>query len=317
MIQPERTWTSAAQAIYGAIRMAGNQELTLTDVMGLTAHAFRICIHPENVNAAGPTRHSFGVYIKRSILNLGFTSTAYLPFAHFKPPAPEHSVHAIRLIQDSIDRSTPVISWDLFTPEFGIIYGYDDEKRVFYAKDKASDGELAYEQLGRGATSQIFVLALKQYTPLTTVDALRGMLSMVIHHAYGNEVGLPGFSTGLKAFDAWIAAFSGGKVEESGNAYNVAVINDARQYAIHFLRQLPVYGMMPDISYILEVVHRVIPIYDAIAKLFAELAVLFPYPNGGEPNNPVYANQAIELLKKISELEIKGINQLEQIYWEI
>src|SRR5258708_5283468 len=93
MIKPERTWTSAAQAIYGAIRMAGNQELTLTDVMGLIAHAFRICIHPENVNAAGPTRHNFGVYIKRSILNLGFTSTAYLPFAHSKSPAPEHSVY--------------------------------------------------------------------------------------------------------------------------------------------------------------------------------------------------------------------------------
>jgi hypothetical protein len=72
------------------------------------------------------------------------------------------------------------------------------------------------------------------------------------------------------------------------------VVNDARQYAMHFLRQLPsklkkemsvptVYGMMPDINYILEVEHGVIPVYDGIAKLFAELAVLFPYPNGGNP----------------------------------
>lgn len=53
--------------------------------------------------------------------------------------------------------------------------------------------------------------------------------------------------------------------------------------------------------------------YRQLAQTFAELHVLFPYPEGGNPNDPKVSPQAIALLEKAKKLEIRGAEQLENL----
>src|SRR5690606_23799952 len=113
--------------IHGAVSYTDKKHLTLSEVMGYTGHAFRMNIDPVSVNLAGPTSFPGGYILRRNLCNLGFTSNLADPD---KPIAPEKIEKTMALVQDSIDRGIPAISVDLFLPEFGLIYGYDDDQQV-------------------------------------------------------------------------------------------------------------------------------------------------------------------------------------------
>ncbi|WP_374019509.1 hypothetical protein ABU162_07430 [Paenibacillus thiaminolyticus] len=66
------TWTSAVQAIYALLPYTDKKDrYTLTDVMGVSGHAFRINIHPADVNAAGPTMFDPGQLLEHGLHLLG------------------------------------------------------------------------------------------------------------------------------------------------------------------------------------------------------------------------------------------------------
>src|SRR5690606_38586247 len=103
---------------------------TLVDVMGITGHAFRINIDPKRIDVSGPTMFPGGYIIRRNLCNLGFISNLSDTDKPFTPAKVEQ---VFALIQQSIDRGIPAIAFDLFIPEFGLIYGYDDEQQLFHA----------------------------------------------------------------------------------------------------------------------------------------------------------------------------------------
>jgi hypothetical protein len=95
------------------------------------------------VNAAGPTSFPGGYIVRRNLCNLGFTSC--LADAE-TPVAPDKLEQTLALVQQSIERGVPAIAFDLFIPEFGLIYGYDDDQQLFHAKDVSKDGTLTYAE---------------------------------------------------------------------------------------------------------------------------------------------------------------------------
>ncbi|WP_231571612.1 hypothetical protein [Gordoniibacillus kamchatkensis] len=153
-----RTMTSAAGAIYGAVRYTDKSHLSLVDVMGYTGHAFRLNIDPKQVNAAGPTSFPGGYILRRNLCNLGFISCLADAAT---PIAPEKLERTISLVQQSLDRGVPAIAWDLFIPEFGLIYGYDDEKQLFHGKDVSKDGTLSYAEFA-DAKGIVFVTTISE-----------------------------------------------------------------------------------------------------------------------------------------------------------
>jgi hypothetical protein len=114
-IQFQNTWTQAALSMYGALQYTDKKHMTLVDVMGYSSHAFRINIHSETVDVAGPTEFDWCTVMMQGLANLGFESK-HVGEPNFTPPSPELLTEAIRLVQNSIDREIPAIAWDLFVP---------------------------------------------------------------------------------------------------------------------------------------------------------------------------------------------------------
>jgi hypothetical protein len=311
-----KTWTSAAAAIHGAVSYTDKKHYTLTDVMGFTGHAFRMNIDPKIINAAGPTSFPGGYILRRNLCNLGFTSCLADPFM---PIAPDKVNRTMALVQQSIDRGVPAISFDLFTPEFGLIYGYDDEKQLFYAKDAAHDGTVTYTSFADPKIDLLFVTTISESLPHSKYEILRMALSMIVDHARGKEwthVFSDNFVQGLAGYEAWIGVMERRCADEAGLAYNVAVIADAREFAARFLRQL---AFRWDGTNIVERTVRkhageAAQHYEVTAEALGGLKELFPFPKGGQPKDPDSADLAILLLRQAQEAETKGVEQLEQLF---
>lgn len=306
------TCTSAARAAHWAIEK--KKEVSLTEFMGYSSHAFRININGDNVDVAGPTGYEWEDILPKGLLNLGFRCK-WLRTPNFTPPTPELLAEALELIQESIDRGIPAVGWDLLIPEFGIIYGYDDGEKALHVKDPRGDGKLPYEKLGRGQVAELFVLTLTDSFDVSKEMTLRGALDMILDHArrrqHNNE--LPKYENGLKAYDAWIHAFTNRNVDAFGNSYNTMVVSDARKHAVRFLR-----GLATDWNGESALEKRVRERASSAAEHYADversltvLNEMFPFPNGGTPNDPVHAERAIEQLYAAKAAEEKGLKELE------
>ncbi|MFS0672088.1 hypothetical protein [Ornithinibacillus sp. 179-J 7C1 HS] len=312
----ERDWkltkTSAAGAIYGALSYLEGNQLSLVDVMGLTGHAFRMNIDPKKIHPAGPTAFPGGYILRRNLCNLGYTSSLAEPET---PVPPEKLAQTFSLIQDSIDKGLPAISYDLFTTEFGLIYGYDDEKQEFYAKDPSKDGTIAYEDFTE-RKGFLFITTISEKLAHSKYEMLRMALEMIVDHARGrewNHIFNENFVMGLEGFDAWIQVFERGNVDPLGNAYNLDVIADARQFAVKFLEELSTKwdgGNVVERN-VRELAKKACKHYLISAEAFHELSSLFPFPDGGKPI--VHKQTAIELLRKAKAAEVEGLVLLEKM----
>jgi hypothetical protein len=311
------TFTSAAQAIYAAIQYTDKKHFSLADVMGLTSHAFRININPKNVDVAGPTSFNPDAVLARGLKHLGFTSDS---MAYFKPATPEQLGSLIAFAQKSIDRGIPVIGWDLFIPEFGLIYGYDDEKQVLYAKDIEMDGPIPYADFGNIRTEIIWMMSIEDAGEIHLASSLRQALEMIIEHSRGKEnyphsEMFKDYAYGLSGYDAWIQAFEAKSVEVFGNAYNTEVVSDAREYAVRFLRGIAELWTLdiPEEQEVKQLAAQAAKYYEEVASALVEMRGMYPMPNGGEPNDPENAKKTIELLRTAKSAEEKGVAVLEQM----
>ncbi|MDN4066755.1 hypothetical protein QYF50_02515 [Paenibacillus vini] len=312
----EKTYTAAAQSIYAAIQYTDKKEVfSLVDIMGLSSHAFRINIHPGDVSPAGPTMFSPTELLEKGLGLLGFSCEQLHGFQ--TPAPPEKLEEAVRFAQESIDRGIPVIGWSLFIPEFGIIYGYDDEKQELYCKDPSHDGPLPYSKLNELPLNFVFMLRLRNSFPVDPAQVLNTALGNIIQFAREEAPTLSKeYRHGISGYDAWIQAFQNCSVNPFGNAYNAEVVGDAREFAVQFLKSLPDKYMADSDSKeeLIKLSGQAAHYYEKVAGIFREFQNLFPHPHGGEPNDPKQAEEAIRLLELAKQYEVSGIAVLEQIH---
>lgn len=329
-----KTWTTAADATYKMLQFT-DRKLSLPMVMGLTGHAFRINIIPDQVHIAGPTAYFFGEVLSRGLHNIGFHSkfidgmsdgigtNANLldPSALEKSAMGKRSIHqelprALDLIHSSLDRGYPVLAWDIFFPEFGTLYGYDDETRTLYGEVCGKADTLPYENLGRSVMEELFVLAIEGSVDLTLQQQLRLALETAIEQYEGKESVVPTAVKGIAAYDAWIESLQGRKIEPNGHAYNIEVLRDARYYAAEFFKEL--IAAWPDANTegpeLTQQFKEASVLYTGMCEKFSVLHQMFPFPVGGEPNSEDQATTAITLVEDIKALEIEAVAKLREIF---
>lgn len=306
----QRACSSIIPCILHAVSCVKKDDYTIADVMGLTGQAFQINIEKENAGEHGPEYYNWNSILPDGLHNLGIR-TRFVDATDFIPPKPEKLTEAIEMVQDSLDRGIPAIVWEALSQEFGLVYGYDDKKQVFYAKDAKTEGMISYEQLGQGTSKELFVLVLGNPFATDDIEMTRNSLEMSVHHARGGDFGCPGFINGLEAYDTWIDIFKNRNVNPPGNALNVAIVKGARQFAVEFLQGLS--EKWAESQSIKAQLTEVIRHYELVAGALNELGRLFPYSSGGSPNSDEQAERAIDLLTKAKDAEEKGVQSLEKI----
>jgi len=317
-----RSWTSAAMAIHGAVSYTDKHHFTLVDVMGITGHAFRINIDPDHIDVAGPTMFPGGFIIRRNLCNLGFISNLS---DTVKPYTPEKVEKVLALIQQSIDKGYPAIAFDLFIPEFGLLYGYDDERQIFHAKDVSKEGTISYTEFVE-KRNMLWVTTISESLPHSKYEILRMALDMIVDHTRGREwqhIFEGQYAIGLAGYDAWIACMERRGADPFGNAYNIGVVSDAREFAAKYLRELSI--RWDGVNVVERTVRRLASEasahYEQTAAGLVEMREMFPFPQGGQPDDPATADRAVALLRTAKAAEEKGIAVLESLldfmkgYW--
>lgn len=309
------TWTQAAQTVYGILQYTDKKDMfSITDVMGYSGHAFRITIDRETINPAAPTVYSPFDLMGRTFKLFGFkVEEIGIP----APATPEQLEQFISFVQKSIDKGLPVTGWDLFVPEFGIIYGYDHERQELYARDKEKDGAIAYSEINNRRYNFLHAMTISDSRPVELVSVLRQSLEDSIAFSRGKfqKPEHEPFRNGLKGYDAWAEAFTFRKINIPGNAYNLAIIADAREYAVKFFQ-----GFRAKWTGQSVLEQRIVTLADEAAVHFRKTAVvlnqmrtMFPFPHGGEPNDAEQADKAIQLIHVAKAAEIQGVEVMESM----
>jgi RNA polymerase sigma factor (sigma-70 family) len=301
----KRCRTSFAGAVCAVLPYAGDAKRSLAEVMGLTAQAFRLTVEEERIDASGPAMYFWEKKFQEGLLNLGFESSHAGDGG--APPTPYLLNESIAHARRSIGRGVPAIAWDVGAPEFGIVYGYDDEKQLLYAEDAKGKYEIPYERFGRGESGGVFVLTVTEPKPIGERQAAANALEMAVRHAYG-ELTFVGYVCGLPAYDCWIEAFRKRRVDGIGNAYTIRIAAEARGYAAQFLRSA---GAKYEDAAVLAL--EAAGHYETVAGILERLAERFPFPAGGLPNEPLAAEEAGQLLKQARTAEEFGVQVLRKL----
>lgn len=317
-----QTWNSAAASIHEMLGYIGPSP-SLPMVMGMSGLSFRLIILPQDIHIAGPTAYNFKEVLTRGLQHMGYRSHAVEALASeaglnanlVDPAMLEEKakgkrllnprlVRALSLIRYSIHRGIPAVVWDLHIPEFGLIYGYDDAARTLYGTDFIKSGTVPYDHVGRGVNQEVFVLAAESDSMIREMN-LRAALTDVLAHYRGEDpYSLPNTVSGLAAYGVWREALEYRRVEPNGHAYNIAVLWDARRYASEFFKELSLkWASIPRYSSLIPFCLQAEELYRNMSQKLNTLAELFPFPDGGLPNEKLHADQAISILLEVEELE--------------
>jgi hypothetical protein len=110
----------------------------------------------------------------------------------------------------------------------------------------------------------------------------------------------------LRRMDRRDGAARGGRVR---NAYNTAVVSDAREFASQFLQELTVRWDGTNVveRTVRKLAGEAAEHYAVVAETLAEMREMFPFPQGGAPREAASAGRAVALLHRAKEAETHGM----------
>lgn len=301
----KRCKTSIASCFHSLLQYMDKQDMTLTDVMGLSTHAFRITVESERIEPAGHWMYYWEPVFQQGLANLGISCT-YTGDGGIEP-SPVMLAKGLDHIRGTINRGIPIIAWDLHSPEFGIIYGYNDLRQTLKTDDASGQGELPYIRLGHGLSGGLFLLSFEAVAE-SPPGSLLNALKMIIRHAYGERV-FTGHVTGLRAYDAWIHSLQSGKIDALGNAYCAEKVANARSFAADFLQGLQ-FTLKGEAK---KAAADASQQYEKVYRNWESLCELFPFPDGAAPDSPVSIKKGTSLLLSARNSEHAGIRALERL----
>lgn len=272
----EPTWFSFVGALYSTLNYR-DEDVSLSDLFGWTFSGFRINISknvfPYSVNDF-PWQEVFPLICDNIGFNFHYIQSikGYNLFYSKKN-------EAIDLIRKEIDSGRPVIAFGLSSPEFGVIYGYDDDQKILYFSDaKIPEGTLEYDKLGETQTKYLSILSIEDKVRIDLRKTILYSLTYAVWYANGYESIEEDSQSGLKAYDLWIEELRRQKFDPFGNSYNASVIYECRQMIVSYLNSI-IPQFKPELKPHLK---KAVDRYQKVAMSLNEFIKIFPYPGNLE-----------------------------------
>jgi RNA polymerase sigma factor (sigma-70 family) len=301
------------------IAATGIQNVSLTDIMGATGHAFRIQV-TQDLGISSPFTYNWTEIAKNGWRNLGFSAAAF-GGAGSELERPDDLLLAMDPIFNCLEKGVPVVAWNLCNTEFGLITGFDDNDQTWSVMDtSASRKKLPYSKLGRlRADSEWFVIIPRGRIQSYQVDPLSEVFLHAARHIRGESTLEVSYSLcGRYAYQTWIDSLSHRRLTDPLTAaYNSAITAEARTHAARYLQNILSTGKLNVLcpSVIPAVTHAQ-RLYQRIAEAWAQVSKLFPLPFGADPTSPGPSGRAIRLLERAAAVELEVADVLEEAsYW--
>lgn len=156
------------------------------DVIAASGFAFRMWVSPDLCPSATSIWDFSGQ--KRWLTAAGLELTYTERLWGQDDIAAERQALAIDRIRKSIDRGIPALSWDIGVCEWGLITGYDDEKKVFATLPITGEpGIMAYDQLGGRELPILDVVTIIGDHTLAEIDLVHTAITTAVEHLRGKE----------------------------------------------------------------------------------------------------------------------------------
>lgn len=301
----EPTWFSFVGALYSVLNYR-KENISLSDLFGWTFSGFRINIEknifPHSVNDF-PWQEVFPLICD----NLGF-NYHYIQSLKGYNLFYIKKTEAITLIKKEIDNSRPVIVFGLSSPEFGVVYGYDNEKEeIFFSDAKVIKGRLKYTELGEIHTKYLSVLSIEEKVRIDLRKTILYSLTYAVWYAKGFESIEDTSSNGLQAYDMWVEELRRRKFDPYGNSYNAAVIYESRQMITAYLNSI-IPQFKPELTPHLK---KATDRFQKVALSFNEYLKLYPYPGNIEDTlDKEKIQKGILILRDAEKYETEAINAI-------
>lgn len=316
-------YNSLAMALYGAMQYS-TRPLSLTQTLVYTGQAFAVNTdtHVMPMDVFGD-----GNRLGAALNNLGFDMEVLSANLYGGDWEEDTVSKALDMVKESIDRGIAAVSWNLDNYEHGLIYGYDDERRILNIHDinARNGGELSYDDFGRRSRNgeenppEMFVLVLRErgetphlnvtrYTPEQDASyraALHTALSLALGHIEDRNGGPR--QNGIAAIDAWISAFESGTAHPFFTSYNLLWVTSSRQYLVPFFTQSAITHCMAIQDTVLQqFMLQAANVYLTGFEAWVNLRALFPFPRSADTTDPDRKAAAIKLLHEAREAEMAG-----------
>ena len=304
-------WTSLAGALEAILAHLGTP-LPRHAVMGLTGLAWHLCLGTKGGVTAlpsGPTDMDKEAVVGR----FRRTGWRWERFAATVDPENADATReaAIAWATSRLDRGIPLVGWDLRLHEYGVVGGYDRERRGFLVSDVLAGeaGALAPWERWPSALGQIELYAPTAPVEDDTLETIASALETALACFAGKDGPADGQPRGTGALDAWADAFeSDTEVDRAGNAYTLAVLQAARLDGAAFLEDVA--AALPELHETLDRAERALR---DEGQALAPLITLFPFPAAGHGNitNAGLRRAAATALRRAAALERAAAEELE------
>lgn len=288
------------------LRIAGEPDWTITDLMGISGDAFRLNV-TNGCNWRGISTFDWSYSTYRTLERLGLSGTCFGRPGRTSI-SPEQQIDILSIIQDTIDRGLPVIIWNMEINEFGFVYGYSDvDCTISYLSYNRKTRKFRYEQLGRtGQEPALFIAAIRQR--VTSPVSENEILTSIVNHAKGKEPPIPGFEYGLQGYRLWLEAVENESLDLHGHAYQVAILSEARHQGAQYLQNLSEKAHTSERQRKLA---EAAACYRRVSEAFAQMYPSFPFGYGG--CNADRFSIIREGLLQAFEAETEGISIIETL----
>lgn len=307
-------WVSHLGCVKGCLEYLS---LDVSDawLFGGTGHAFIINVH-EEVCPSGPTAwmtEMLGMLGR----NLGYDVDCAFGMKT-EPGFTEKQKHAWEHVKKAIDQGVPCYGWELEIPEFYVVYGYDDGDDgtvagYYYAGPGCDEGKgpKPWQEYGDTGIGIVEMYSVTPGEPAADAKAVKEALAFALEHAENPEKWIfPKYRAGLAGYDNWIQALETGVEDGFGMAYNAAVWNECRGFAVPFLKEAK--GRLDQSAAPFD---DAIGQYAVVAQNLQTVADTFPF-HGLEPEHIKDQGRrdvALESLRAARDAEELGLEALSKI----
>ncbi|MGA9351331.1 MAG: hypothetical protein WBW48_21340 [Anaerolineae bacterium] len=283
-------------------------------LFGSTGHAFVINVH-EVVCPSGPTAWNMEMLFKLG-KNIGYEIDSVFGmksadgFAEKQKLVWEH-------VKAAIDQGLPCYGWELDIAEYYVVYGYDDNGYYFSGPGcDEGKGPKPWQELGDTEIGVLEMYSLKPGQAADDVQTVKEALTFALEHATSPAKWIfPKYKAGLAGYDTWIRALESGTADGFGVAYNAAVWQECRGYAVLFLQEAKERLDGQAAALFDEALDQ----YQVVSENLQTVANTFPF-HGMKPEHvkdQAQIRTAIDALRTARDAEADGLEALRRIVNEL
>ena len=310
-------WNTYAISMMSVLEHCGmwNKEDTFQKFLSVTGIASRFCVD-ANCSSLPVTDYDWMEDHACFMERIGVRTKKY----YAAPGAEEYSAvqeEAVVAIKEGIEAGRACVTWGIDTGEFGLIYGYDDEDKVFFPKGIGSRNTntsmpILYSNLGK-TFEWAPVLYCEIPEKAQEVDWNRAYAEALRLYVQGMEsVCKNGRAYGLAAYDAMIAAVKEDRLDSFGFKYCIGIFYERKDALLLYLEEMQ--KEQPS-----EALEELIEAFRATVGLYRKL--MFDTLGGGtegwnnlfEPVNKECYPEIIKIIQELKASEEKNVELIKDV----